>query len=64
MGAVERVIAENSELLELWAGADDLAWAAAVQDLLSRLRWQFAKAHRRVGKAAVAACSLTAKAAP
>ncbi|GAA3537664.1 DUF4259 domain-containing protein [Kribbella ginsengisoli] len=36
--AAERVIAENSELRELWAEPDDPAWAAAVQDLLGRLR--------------------------
>lgn len=36
--AVERVLAENSELRELWAETDDLAWTAAAQDLLGRLR--------------------------
>ncbi|MET7281787.1 DUF4259 domain-containing protein [Kribbella sp. NPDC005582] len=36
--AIDRVVADDSELAELWEEADDPAWLKAVDDLRARLR--------------------------
>ncbi|ONI67543.1 hypothetical protein BWI15_30985 [Kribbella sp. ALI-6-A] len=38
IGAVDRVVADESELAELWAEAGDLTWLKAIDDLRERLR--------------------------
>jgi hypothetical protein len=39
LAALDRVLAEESELRELWADVDDDAWMEGVQDLRRRLMW-------------------------
>jgi hypothetical protein len=36
--AVDRVVADDSELAELWTEGDDLVWLKATDDLRTRLR--------------------------